>query len=349
MNQKKIYIGGQRSDYKKLKLNFTTYDQKNVVKGMFMSFHGRGYYGMREILIKELRLHTKIILHCPQYNCWESFDLAIKDLSKIILIKYDNYEQLHKSLVKYKEHNNCILIIDYFGVSDIDRLLMLSQKFKATAIVDLANTFPTLKYIRKLIDSYTYVLISLRKFLPVPAGAIVFSHKPDIPFGKRNNQFLPFWLILKNSSNNKTIDYMLNLFSIRRTFFKWHNKNLNNNFYTQGDIDYFFSIKLENLLDIRKKNYSEFLKSPVIKKNNLISFCKIRSINIHPLYLPLKCKDPEIVQNMLSKENIYCPIFWPDSEKKYRILGLPIDDRYSTNEVKKISILLESLDYAPHI
>lgn len=349
MNQKIPYIGGQRSDYKKIKLNFTTYGQTNAVKKISTTYHGRGYFGIRAILIKQLQLHTRIVLHCPEYNCWESFNLAVKDLSNITLIKYNNDEQLHRNLVKNKELKNCIVIINFFGVSDINSLLKLSKKFKSTAIIDLANSFPTLKYIKKLISPHTYVLISLRKFLPLPGGAIIFSLKPDISCGVRKKIFWPFWSVLKKASSFKKIDCILNFFSIRKALFKWHERSLKNNCYAQSDIDFFFSINLENLLAIRIINYIEFLKSPIIKKNNFLKFCKIRSININPLYLPLSCKNPDIVQNMLAKENIYCPVFWPDSERKYRILGLPIDDRYSINEIKKISTLLESKEYAPHI
>lgn len=120
------------------------------------------------------------------------------------------------------------------------------------------------------------------------------------------------------------------------------------------------SIKVQNNQDLnmiknkRRTNYKTLLNS--LKKN-----CKITPIfneipdSVVPLYFPILCDNRKEIQTTLINNSIYAPIIWPKDENcppvaldvdyiYEHILCIPIDQRYSTDDMERVSDILNRLN-----
>lgn len=285
----------------------------------------------------------QLTLHCPAYNCWNTLNLAVNGLKHINIKIYDSPENLNININKNQEYQNCVLLIDYFGISDLKPYLDILNK-DTIVIVDLAHAFPTDDYILNVTQKSDYAFISLRKFLPTPDGAILFTKCNDLKNSKTNQSPSAYWKILITLSKNKILDNWADSAGIRYRLFKAHENSLNTNTYTQVSFDTFNNANLKELLNKRTKNYKFLYKNEKFKAQFQLLPFNIREDNICPLYFPYCSKNVETIQKHLAKNKVYCPIFWPKLDTNLKILGLPIDDRYKKSDMKKIIHIIKNIE-----
>lgn len=335
------YIGGKRSDFLDVKSTFNLKNNKNFTDNKINhTFYGRGYLALKAIFETLLKENKKIILHCPAYNCWETLKLSLQCLQNISLKKYSSPEELKSNQIEENNCTNCVLIIDYFGISDYE-IYLKEIKNTSISIFDLAHTFPTNELIYNLTNKCSYVFASLRKFLPVPDGSLIFTKLDQISSVSPKKTTSLIWKILLFSSYFKTIDKILDKSGLRYELFKIHEKNLNS---MNGSIvskNLANIVNLDEMLKKRLENFKILYDQPLLNSNLSMLHFSIRQKNLNPLYFPIKVYDTKNLQNFLIKKNIYCPIFWPESDSHLQVLGIPIDDRYSSKSMFKIISCIE--------
>lgn len=335
------YIGGRRSDLFAVKSIFNYKNSKNFIDNRINQiFYGRGYFALKAIFQALLKKKNKIILHCPAYNCWETLKLSLLSLQNISVKKYNSPEELKNNQIEGNNYLNCVLVIDYFGISDYE-IYLKEIKDTSISIFDLAHTFPTNELIIKLTSRCNYVFTSLRKFLPVPDGSLIFTKSNQINSISPKKSTSLTWKILSISSYFKTIDRFLDKYGFRYKLFKILEQNLNS---INGSIvskNLVHSVDLDKMLKKRIENFKILYSQPFLNSNLFFLNFKIRKENLNPLYFPIKVRDTKKLQNSLVKKNIYCPIFWPENNPHQQVLGIPIDDRYNSKSMYKIVNLLE--------
>ena len=275
----------------------------------------------------------------PNYLCKsiiQNFNNENYDFYKI-----DNNLKIDYNFLKEKIKGHLyesIFIINYFGIIDdnIDKIIELCKNNNILIIQDSTHN---------LYDEYHYgdiILSSFRKCLPTPFGCIIIDNTNKLP--KQSNT-ISFKMLTIN---------LIKIFGMtlkKMNFFKkiWYNllsyceNNINTIYETNFDyINFVFFIlyyKLDNIF-IRQHNY-----------NLLKDLCKYNSFtdkqNIYFTY-PILFKsfdEREKIRTKLIKNNIYPVVYWPLNfdKKNYcniyiceRILAIPIDERYNTNDMKKI-------------
>lgn len=327
------YIGGKRSDHT-LVSKYKSISPKHsfLSEKINHTFYGRGYFALRAILKARLRQSKHITVHCPAYNCWNTFKRAIESEEGILVKVYKKPEDL-KINIDNSQYDNCVLIVDYFGVSDYQSYLEVLDE-KCIKIFDLAHAFPTDYLIENIMTFADYSFLSFRKVLPVADGAIAFSNKADLIDQGSFKTTSSAWRLLTFLSRFKLFDNFADRAGFRYSLFKAHESTLVSNSFSRKSLDVFCSIDLDSLLEKRKKNY-EYLDLNLITAKENLPF-KIRNDNLYPLYYPWRVSDIQAAQTTLIKSKIYCPVFWPELNSEMKVIGLPIDDRYSVAEMNKI-------------
>lgn len=101
---------------------------------------------------------------------------------------------------------------------------------------------------------------------------------------------------------------------------------------------------------IRKENYTYMYKH--LKHNSIEFVCNdINRVSTAPLYFPLYTENRAELQRYLAAEHIYLPVIWPIGNKEVlindgvkfiydHILCIPIDQRYSIDDMNKIVELI---------
>lgn len=233
----------------------------------------------------------------------------------------------------------CIYIIDYFGNIDnnIHEIINLCEKNNIIIIQDFTHNIKKKLYGDICISSF-------RKYLPSAFGCIVCDNINILPAQNKNISFKIAYLNIL-----KLIGMIFKSFGFFKKF--WYyllcyceneiDKINDNNF------DYinclFFLFYNFNNINLRKKNY-KYLKINCIYKPILT----IKSYFIYPiLFKSIDIRNE--IKNKLIKNNIYPIIYWPlnfkDKNKcnnylSDHILCIPIDERYSINDMTYICNIL---------
>ncbi len=117
------------------------------------------------------------------------------------------------------------------------------------------------------------------------------------------------------------------------------------------DIDMIKSKRIENfktLLNLIKSNEQA---SPV--------FNTVDELDSAPIYFPLYVENREKFQRLLAENNIYAPVLWEvednsvivDASVEYiykHLLAIPIDQRYSFDDMKRIADVINEICYRTH-
>lgn len=303
-------------------------------------FYASGRIAIRNILYKVIQNKERCIIPnylCNSiYNCFNNFDFYKIKNNFEIDIKY-----LTSIITKNKY--KLIFIINYLGYVDknIEFITNICKKNNIVVIEDFTHNIYTEKFYGDI------SLCSYRKSLPTPFGAIVIDHNNILNINnKKSINFTYIFLVflksigmfLKNYSSIKWIWRPILLFCeenvdrIDYSDFDYLN-NLFYKYYYDNNDKY---IRINNFKYLQEK-----LKINTLDKfsNTYFSF---------PIFFNSKGERDGIRKN-LSKNKIYCPIYWPlyfDKDKECNhyitnhILCIPIDQRYNIENMKHIVKIL---------
>ena len=221
-------------------------------------------------------------------------------------------------------NNGYFLYINYFGIKN-KTVRHLINRYKNKLIIDNSQAF----YEKRYKNTWSYN--SARKFFGVSDGAFLFS-----PF-KIKNAF--------KRNNEVNYNHLLN-----------NTKNLYENFLHNESI---LSAKIKKVSKLsefvlKNINYNKFAKA---RQENFQFLDKnLKSINKYkfsldkseiPMCYPLLV-DKKVNKKKLHEQNLFVPTFWDrkiktikngfifEKELPNKLIPLPIDQRYSIKEMKKV-------------
>lgn len=284
-----------------------------------------------ELILKQKRISK---LYIPFYTCKSILEPVIK-----LNIDYEFYHINNDFEIvscPNLEDNERILYTNYYGLKSI-YIKTLADKFKDKLIVDNSQAFFDLPI--ENIDTF----YSPRKFFGVPDGGYCYVQtNKEIKFKQdfSEDRIYPhIHRIEKDASSGLEL-------------FREKEKGIANQPIRKmsaltdrllANIDY------KRVIMKRKKNYL-FLSNEFDSINLLSSKYHQNSVPmIYPLYI-----DNYSLRDKLINNHIYIPTYWPnvlewcdnsDTEYKFaqNLIALPIDQRYTLKDMKKITSIVKNL------
>lgn len=285
------------------------------------------YVAARSVEIKKI--------YVPYFTCIETAQ-PFKDLGiPISFYRLDPY--LMPEDVKLKK-NEYLLWTNYYGNATDEMISSIQKKYSGQLIVDNCHAF----YSPPLQEAFN--CYSARKFIGVSDGAYLVSDikvrfNTDGLVRDETSSFMQH--LFKQIEEGTNEGYALNLANEKR---------LEKNYGLMSVT----SEKILSLVDYQK-----------IKETRMKNFSAIHSylgsLNEFPvnveigtqMYYPFKCKD-HLLREKLIREKVYSPTWWQhvvneldegsiESEYALETILLPIDQRYSTSDMKVLSDLTSKL------
>lgn len=247
----------------------------------------------------------------------------------------------------------------FFGWDTIRNMDAIIPQLKELGIVTIEDCTQNL-YSTFNKENVDYYVGSIRKWCGVPDGGFAvcrhgeFENKPqcsdkDLEQTKREAAILKYKYLFENKGNKQTF-----LSKYRKAEDILNNQD---NYYSISEL----STRLQSNLDVeyvinqRKENFKSLVDG--------LEGCNVRDIrlifnelnkNEVPLYCPILCSDRKTVQSYLARHDIFAPIIWRkadccpivDVEADYlyaHILCIPIDQRYDSDDMKKVISVLGNL------
>lgn len=248
------------------------------------------------------------------------------------------------STIKNNENQTILfLYIDYFGIESISKkeLIKLQKQYKNVVFIN-DITHILLNYNFKIGFKADYTLASIRKWLNVPDGGLLWCKR------KLNNQ--------KFEEDTVFTYKRLEAQQLRAHFFETGDQNLKEKyrsiFSTISDIidnnknpskmsSYSFELlkatDFKHIRKARKNNAKELMNA--LKKCSHIRLLQ-NNISKSNLYVPFIIDDRDLIQNELNKLGIFNTIIWPISKEQKEkckkaeyieehMLAAPCDQRYT--------------------
>jgi hypothetical protein len=304
-----------------------------------------GYFGLE--LNKQNKYHPGAICLNTGRNALE-YLLAIREYKKIYLPYYTCdvlLEPIKKLNLSYEFYsvdenfetgfdfskikvNECFLYTNYFGIKD-KFILQLKAKC-ASLIVDNAQAF----YAKPLINVDTFY--SCRKFFGVTDGAYLYTDKT-------------IEIEIETDVSHSRFEHLLRRIDVSAengySYFTENDKALSNlpilkmSNLTQRILE---SIDYEKIAAIRRENY-KYLDNALAALNEIHVRLDLQQV---PMVYPFYSSNLDL-RTRLNENRIYTAQYWPNVlnwvpegsiEWRYttNIIHLPIDQRYSTEDLDKI-------------
>lgn len=280
-----------------------------------------------------LRIKKYTTIYIPYFTC----DVLLEPLHKLN-IKYHFYsldENLDPIIdFEIKDHT-CFLYTNYFGIKT-ETVKWLSTRIK-NLIIDNAQAF----YAEPLNNIDTFY--SCRKFFGVPDGAYLYTSNE---FGLKLN-----------------LDHSISRFSHLIKSIDFDIESAYTDYLQNNEVLCFDEIKKMSSLTEKILDSIDYEKCARIRKSNFNYLHKylgkINTLNIDfvddevPLVYPLLIEDSRLRENLIRRK-IFVPTYWPnvfDWAKKNsfeyylseNLVSLPIDHRYSIDDMRTILTILNSL------
>jgi len=307
-------------------------------------------------VIKKKNNNIRILL--PDYLC-KSIVKTIEDIQ----LKFSFYpvdKKLHldrayfEKMAKRKtSHKIGILIINYFGLLSLNEDVRFIKNINRDWIVIIDNVQAFFEMNRKI--EADFIFTSFRKSLPVPDGGYVKCHRDwTFPVKRKNNinissLYKMIGGLLKYLKNYEEIDDKVFLKFLEKGEKFLNNEEIYNSRISEMTLTILKNLDYKKIGAIRVKNFN-YLKNR-LSKIGISPLIEIEEGKI-PLFFPIVIHNRNEVRSKLFKESIFCPVHWPicrEYEGELRTgkflskneLSLVIDQRYSKNDMERISDILE--------
>lgn len=306
------------------------------------------------IILKNLDDKKKMAL-LPGYTCESVILPYLKEDYKLIFYNFHKDLTVDIADLKYKikEYKpNILHIHGFYGYNTFlnAKQIILSAKEKGCLVIqdDTQTVFSDIELI-----SADYYIGSLRKWIEIPDGAYICTHKKNIE--------------LTNIRNDRFVNKVVEAFKLKTEYTKCLDPSIKKTYkilfkeaqnlidddlsiYQMSSISkgIFNTINLGEVIYKRVNNfnylfsniYNHFKGIKPVLSNPVPSY-------ICPFYFPLFVKDREKFQKILSDNDIYATIIWPKyykitglkEETEYiynNIIGIPCDQRYNDFDMQRV-------------
>ncbi|MFZ4723987.1 MAG: hypothetical protein ACOYMD_00925 [Paludibacter sp.] len=277
-------------------------------------------------------------IYIPYYQCPSVFSFLEK--KGIEIARYYLDSKLMPQ-IDSNEKDTAVLIVNYFGLFDSEKLIEIAAKF-INAIIDNSQAFYT-KPIENLLNIY-----SPRKFFGVPDGCYVIGNE-----AKKNEQRF------EKDFSSATSGFLLKRIEMGCNAV-YSDRQANEERIEQSDVMQMSQLTQYLLLSIdyeiiKKKRLANFrFAHKLFKKFNMFNIEGLVGSEATPMVYPLLIEQEDIV-SILKDNNIYTGRWWAhvlqsvDSKRiehnlsKYMI-PIPIDQRYGEKELNLIySIIAKNI------
>jgi len=273
-------------------------------------------------------------LYIPYYQCPSVFSFLEKKGVEVVRYYLDSSLMPQ---INTNEKDTAVLIVNYFGLFDSEKLIEIAAKFN-NAIIDNSQAFYT-KPIENLLNIY-----SPRKFFGVPDGCYVI--------GKNANRFEQQF---EKDFSSETSGFLLKRIEMGCNVV-YNERQINEERIDQSDVLQMSRLTLSLLLSIdykkiKQKRQANFkLAHKLFKKFNMLNIEGLIAKEATPMVYPLLIEQENIVA-ILKDSNIYTGRWWShvlksvDNTKIEHILSkymipIPIDQRYGSKEIKMIHSII---------
>lgn len=289
----------------------------------------------------------KVLL--PAYICKSVIDCFTDDFE---IQYYELNEHLQVKLsdlaIKLDDTVVAVYVMQYFGWLQTEQIMdymkARQQELHYIMIEDTTHCFLTQK------DGIgDYQICSLRKWFPIPDGGVLYSGKhsiaEDITAQQKRSGMITEAMVLKNLYIRNKVDCN----RIYRQIFQNQEKDLDQ----QKDIYKISAMSLvllecldiERISDRRKENWN-YLYSEC-KKLGIVPLYDGLADDFVPFSFPILVENRDDFRKYFIQNHIYCAVHWPmETDEQIRmesnakiadhILSLPIDQRYTTQELQYV-------------
>lgn len=295
----------------------------------FTSLGNRYYYASFRSALRSLIVECNIQeIYLPVYYCHD-VTRFLENLK--ISINFYNIDTNFFPVLNHIEDGAKIIYPNYFGVCDHQAELVIDYFTADRVILDISQGFTT------ELNAFA-VINSIRKFLPVPDGAVLATRFPLKHTSLKKVKKINYNHLLETDEGGAYSAY------------KKHELTFNSiNCAKMSDVSKIIigAIDIDNVRAVRQKNF-QFLEYE-FSKNNLL---KIHSVCNFPLSYPLLF-DTVIDKEKFYEEKIFIPTYWamePDlcyNEFERSLIEscvfLPIDQRYRVKDMEQIALKVRLL------
>lgn len=268
-------------------------------------------------------------VYLPTFIC----SVVIEALEKNnVDIRYYNIDSLLKPSVPKIEADEGLLLVDYFGLANIDAI---DVQYPDNVLIDSSQAF------FKTYKNFKQVVYSPRKFFGIPDGAYLKTDLGDADYHNlKEFQSLSFSrYLLKRIESGPQPTYS----DFRETSAKIRNtKTQKMSKITQrilSNVDY------KKIVRQRKNNYAYLQKK--LGAYNLLRLPKEGA----PLCYPLLIRNGKTMKKKLIQNQIFVPTYWPNVPDNHKaddydlfitenLVNLPIDQRYKKTHMEQLVNLL---------
>ncbi len=261
-----------------------------------------------------------------------------------------------EDILSKMQSNVIFLYINYFGALSLsdEKLNLIQKRFENSIIVE-DRTHDILTH---RINKFTpnYIVFSIRKWIAIPDGGILYSSSELSGFPKEKDTY--FGDIRIRALKNKS-EYLKSGNIQIKTLFR--NKLAEANCYLDTN---------DIVADILQESYEllqhiDFKKIAQQRRENaqvlsqlLKNIGGVKSITSDVersfFYYPILIENRDAIQLALAEKNIYCPIIWPMPKRAVglckvsdyiseHMLALPCDQRYKTSDMRHIVGILKRI------
>ncbi len=239
-----------------------------------------------------------------------------------------------------------LLYMNYFGNPAITDMMLFHLKNKYQNMVFIEDITHTLAEIKKTIFIADYIIASLRKWMNIPDGGLIWTkialHNEcfgkDLSFSESRlkAQYLRYDFFQRGDPYIKT-EYIKIFSTVSEIINSDKNPSL------MSEYAYCIAQKTDwgSLIKRRKENSKTLIK--ILHRNTHIRFIQNKT-GVSDLYVPIIVKNRDKVQNLLSSLGVFNTVIWPlnDEQKtacsnaKYtsaNMLAVPCDQRYTKEDM----------------
>ena len=256
----------------------------------------------------------------------------------------DSLELEQENLSKIYENNTVVLLINYYGLKNLDKQIKTIRAIDENAIIiedDVQAYYEFLKPLGEVDFKFT----SLRKTFAIPDGGLVKT-KNRMPVVDKPNTFGQYKAaaaLLKSMREGNFNDKIyLELFEKGESLI-------------DDEIECGMSRIAEKLysfindehVKVRRLNNAHYLLEE-LKKIGVKPILPLKEGYV-PLFIPIILKNRDVVRKAMFQQEIFCPVHWPlegmalkrGKVMEEKELSLIIDQRYSIKDMSTMVSLLK--------
>lgn len=328
--------------------NQNIFDIKKSTNYLY-TFSGRSAISLA---LKDIMQNQNIkSVYMPDYSCISMIQPFL-DLN--IEIEYYSVKYVEGRLkysVDKTKNPDIFFSMNYFGFDNSENEYWIDyMKNKGSIIVEDITHCLFNEYVYS--ESSDYVVASLRKWLPVPSGGLLYKQSGELKY-------------TPNENSNSAVEKKLQAMQLKREFIEGVEVDKEEYLrlfaeFENNLIRFKDNLKIDDISKSIIENYDYHLQKSIRRRNAQFIYDNLKSNEIKflfpkpdfnettPIFVPilLETEKRDSLRKWLISNNVYLPVHWSEimgnnCEIKSRELSIVCDQRYGIKDMKRIVDLIE--------